>query len=231
MKLNFLGNGSGFSKSHNGAFFLRDNSFYLIDCSLLNLEKILSLRPNNYRNIYVIITHMHDDHVSGLSLFIQKMFYVYGKMVKIVCPIELENDINEDLKIKGLSKEMYEIVYPNKLGIKEIPTTHTPQLEGKCFGYAFTLDDKNIVYSGDTNTIEPFYPYLDEDSEFYVDASVTGVVHVKYDDVEEELSNIASLLDVYLMHMDDEEYLKERISDTNIKIAYIYGEEKEERRK
>ncbi len=187
MKLKFLGNGSGFSHSHNNCFFKKDNDIYFIDCSLFNLDKIMELNPNEYDNINIIITHMHDDHTSGLGLLIQKLYYLFSRKVTIIAPDILLKDIITDLTIKGIDSSMYTITTkPNLDNFTSILTTHTPQLEGKCFGYSFNLDDKHIVYTGDTNTLKPFYPYIEPNSEVYIDMSVSyGLVHLKYEESKE----------------------------------------------
>lgn len=227
MKLKFLGNGSGFSDSHNGCFFTNDNDMYFIDCSLLNLNKMIDLNLSGYDNVHVIITHMHDDHVSGLGLLIQKLYYLSGKKIDIIASEKLMSDIVCDLTIKGVDSSMYTLSEEAALNnFTSILTSHTPQLEGKCFGYSFDLEDKHIVYTGDTNTLEPFYPYISEGSEVYVDMSaVYGVVHLKYNECCGQLEDISKVADVYLMHMDNEEAIKAQISGTNLKIAELYSED------
>lgn len=74
MKLKFLGNGSGFSNSHTGAYFEKDEDIIFIDYSMLNILKMVEL-AKNYGNVYVYMTHLHSDHSSGLGLFAQYMYY------------------------------------------------------------------------------------------------------------------------------------------------------------
>ena len=67
--------------------------------------------------------------------------------------------------------------------IKVVPTVHSSgYLADKCFGYVFSENGTQIVYTGDTSTIEPFRNYITEGSSLYVDISVHyGKVHLKLD--------------------------------------------------
>ena len=228
MKLNFLGNGSGFSKTHTGAYFINGKDLIIIDCSMLNLQKILSLGIENFENVYLLITHMHDDHVSGVTLFIQYMYYVYKNKLNILLPKELIENVLLDFKIKGIPNEIYNLYNLDKdisysWFVSKIPTKHAPELDGECFGYVFNIDGKLIVYSGDTNTLAPYESFLELATEFYVDISANyGSVHLKYEDVEEKLLSYINKynLDIYVMHIDNEEALKKIINE-KIKIVEV----------
>ena len=228
MKLNFLGNGSGFAKTHTGAYFINKNDLIIIDCSMLNIHKILELGIEKFENVYLLITHMHDDHVSGLGLFIQYIFYIYKNKLKLFIPTELVEDINLELKIKGIPDDIYNIINLDKINkfdwfITKIKTSHSPELEGKCFGYKLKIDGKIIVYSGDTNVLDVYENHLKDCDEFYVDVSALyGKVHLIYVNVEEKLLFYIKKyeLDVYIMHIDNEEVLR-NIIHNDIKIAEI----------
>lgn len=46
MFLKFLGNGSGFAKSHTEAYFVKDNTIFFLDCSMLNIfNNLLARNP------------------------------------------------------------------------------------------------------------------------------------------------------------------------------------------
>lgn len=227
MKLTFLGNGSGFAKTHTGAYFIHKNDLIIIDCSMLNVHRILELGIEKFDNIYLLITHMHDDHTSGIGIFIQYLFYVYKKKLNIVIPMELGCDVFNDLMIRGIPGDIYEIIDLNESKfewfINKIKTTHSPELNGKCFGYKLKIDDKKIIYSGDTNVLDVYEDYLSDCDEFYVDVSALyGKVHLKYEDVEERLLSYIQdyNLNIFIMHIDDEEVLR-KIIHKDINIAEI----------
>ena len=217
--LKFLGNGSGFTDSHTNAFFELENKIILIDISMLNVQKFLKLKPYE-KETFVLITHMHDDHISGLAMLIQYYFYVYKKKLRILVPEQLSEDVLIDLTIKGISSDIFilRVLNNNFSFVKEvILTTHAPELEGKCFSYLFEIDNKRILYTGDTNTLLP-YKNIKNIDEFYVDISYSyGGVHLKYDDIKEDLNSMNS--EVFLMHIDQMDEMKEAIKYTKLKIA------------
>ena len=224
--LKFLGNGSGFTNYHNNCYFVDDEKLTFIDLSMLNIEKALKIQKD-YKDVAILITHMHDDHVSGICLFSQYLFYVYHKKLKILIPKEWYSDIKVEFRIKGIDLGIVDIIMINDGDFcieKIIPTSHTPELDGKCFGYVLKIGSKRIVYSGDTNDLSAFVPYLKNANYFYVDVSYSyGGVHLKWDDIKDELYEISEGCMVYLMHMDDIESFKSLdFKTSNIRLAEIY---------
>ena len=64
------------------------------------------------------------------------------------------------------------------------------------------------MYTGDTKIIEPFLKYLYNLDELYIDVSKYGGVHIKFEDVIEKLRKIKIQgVNIYLMHIDDYEYI------------------------
>ena len=221
--LKFLGNGSGFTPYHNNCYFVNDKELVFVDLSMLNISKALEIQEE-YSDVSVIITHMHDDHVSGIGMFAQYLFYVFKKKLTIIIPKALFSDITEELKIKGVNWHILNIIIIGdefSFIEKVIPTSHTPELIGKCFGYKLNINNNKIIYTGDTNRLEDFIPYLDDVNEFYVDVSYSyGGVHLKWDDVRDKLFEISNNCDVYLMHMDNIDAFKMlNLQDKNIKLV------------
>lgn len=226
MELKFLGNGSGFTDKHTNAFYEYDGKLILIDLSMLNIQKALKVQEN-YSDVNVIVTHMHDDHVSGIGLFAQYLFYCYHKKLKIFVPNNLFDDMQTEMRIKGINMDIIELSKVDKgvLGIENvIETNHAPELKGKCFGYIFKLNDKLIVYTGDTCKLEDFESYLKDCNEFYVDCSYNyGGVHLKWTNVKEKLIEFSKIMFVYLMHIDNEDIRVEveDLKNEKLKIAEI----------
>ena len=96
-------------------------------------------------------------------------------------------------------------------------------LKRKCYGYVFKIDNKIVVYSGDTATLSPYLKYLDNAFEFYIDISVDyGQVHLILDeDTLNILNKLSKEVDIYLMHIDNIEKAKSIIQNTNLKIVEI----------
>lgn len=212
MALKFFGRGSGFSDEHTSAYFSTENKeMVIIDCPVSTFQKLKQINLSNYETFYVLITHTHGDHIGGLGLFVQYAYFTLQKPVTIVAPsADVGYDISMLLQIEGNDYSWYKLVNPydfakTKWFGRVIPTKHSPQLEGKCFGYQLNVDGTNIVYTGDTSTLKPFLRYLREESILYVDTSVYyGMIHLKFEDALDDFLELNTKgVKVYLMHLDD----------------------------
>lgn len=230
MALNFFGRGAGFSDDHTSAWFsTNENDLVIIDCPVSTFMKAKHMKVSKVKDIYCLITHTHGDHIGGLGLLIQYAFFVWKKPITVVAPSE---DVAEDIKlvltIEGNEMEWYKIRTAKQLNARWleacISTQHSPQLEGKCFGYLLKINGKKIVYTGDTSTLEPFETYMPVAQKLYIDTSVFyGMIHLKLEEVLEPLIFYSSMgIEVYLMHLDDVNAAKEIIKPyPNISVVEI----------
>ncbi|MCR4793854.1 MAG: MBL fold metallo-hydrolase [Ruminococcus sp.] len=227
----FLGRGSAFADEHNSAFFVEDNELVLIDCPATSYQKVKKMNWEQYDNIYILITHTHGDHSGGVGTMLQYFWFAsyMKKKVTIVAPSE---EVKEDLllllmRIEGCDQEWFNIVTADELNkkwfIAAIPTTHVKPLEGRCFGYHLNIHGNNVVYTGDTATLEPFRPLLKSGSFLYTEASFyKSEVHLYLKDMLAELVGLSdSGVNIYLMHLDNEEKLKEIIDGSTIRFAML----------
>ena len=230
MKLNFFGKGSGFSKyeiGHTSAWFEpAEDTLVILDLPMSTFYKLMEKDLKKYEKIVVYITHTHGDHVSGLGLFLQYMFFVYGKKIRIVTPyIGIKTDVETLLRIEGNDHNWYKICTVTEADksyfVRTIATEHSPQLIGKCYGYQFNINGTNVVYTGDTSTLEPFMECLKDETELYVDTSVHyGQIHIKLEDIIETFKDFDKKINIYLMHLDDIDGAKDLIKDIeNIQIV------------
>ena len=213
MALKFFGRGSGFADEHTSSYFSTANKeMVIIDCPVSTFQKVKHIDLKDYEKFYVLVTHTHGDHVGGLGLFVQYAFFTLKKPVTIVAPsTEVANDILTILTIEGNEPSWCELVTVANVKEKEwfgdcILTKHSPQLENKCFGYYLTVDGTNVVYTGDTSTLDPFLRYLvEEGTILYVDTSVYyGMIHLKLEDALDDFLSLNRIgVKVYLMHLDD----------------------------
>lgn len=220
--LKFLGTGSGFTFNHTNAYFETATDFVLLDISMMNLEKLLLLKPYE-KETYVLITHMHPDHVSGLAMLIQWYFYKFDKKLIILSPsIDIYCDIYQFLFIQGVQKDIYEIKLTEDIKkewfVSKIQTNHAPELNS-CWSYMLRINGKIIFYTGDTNDITWSQDALFFD-EAYIDVSASyGGVHLKFDDVKDILVKMAKNADIFIMHIDDMDKMKNLINGTKLKIT------------
>lgn len=207
--LKFLGADSGFGEKNTSAYFETEKSFNLIDCgySVFNILKE-KFDFKKYEEINIIVTHLHNDHAGSLSQFILYLWFIFNKKVNVISKCEKLVDY---LDITGTPKESYTLLSSTP-DIELIKTTHSPLLD--TYGFNLKLDNKSIIYTSDTSTLNPFYPYLKDTDELYVDVSKFGGIHIKIDDALNELIKINSTkTNVYLMHLDDKEYITKVIGN------------------
>ena len=203
--LTFLGKDSGFGEHNNSAYIVDNNKLIIIDCGFTVFEQLKNKFDfNKYSNIEIIITHLHNDHAGSLSQIILYLWFIYNKKVTIYSKCER---IRDYLEITGTPKESYEIKNESE-NITFIKTKHVQYLDA--YGFKLKVKDKNIIYTGDTNTLNPFLPHIENEKidELYVDVSRFGGAHLKIDDIVEKLAKIkksGTLVD--LMHLDDNEYI------------------------
>lgn len=202
--LKFIGRNSGFVKTNTSAYYEENNEFILIDCGFTVFKRLKeSIDFSKYEKINIIITHLHNDHSGSLSQFILYLWFEYGKKTRVISKCK---NIGTFLEITGTIKEAYEIT-DTYSDLVFIETKHVDILD--CYGFKVTINGEKIVYTGDTRIIEPFLEYLEDADEFYIDVSKVGLVHIKFDEVIEQLNSIkANGTKVFLMHIDDYEYIK-----------------------
>ena len=87
------------------------------------------------------------------------------------------------MNITGTPSESYELKtsLDNLMFIK---TEHVKYLDA--YGFKININNKNIIYTGDTCTIEPFLQFIDNCDELYTDVSKFGGAHLK---IEEFMKN------------------------------------------
>ena len=221
-QLFFLGNDSGFGNDNTSAYIIKNNKLLLIDCGTDVFYKLLNKdRTNNFLKskdeISVIITHLHNDHVGSLSQLILYCYFVLNKKITIHSKCK---HLKTWLDISGTPSNSYTI--EDNKNIAFIKTTHTKYLDS--YGVNIKINNKNIVYTSDVNSIEPFYEYLQPKTDFYVDASYNySPAHLSLKNNLEKLNKLTELgVNVYLMHIDDINKVKQLIKKTNIHICDEY---------
>lgn len=216
MDLRFIGIGGAFNTSlgNNSAYIKENNRILFIDIGLDTFDKIVKYNLlENVEEVYVLITHLHGDHVGGLPTFIQYVYFGFNMVVKIVDNSDLfTSNIRSLLDITAVGTDNYEFIELNKLPfsfkVKLRQTKHHPLLE--CYSIIFEEEIGKTLYTSDSNDIE----YLKEkisDKEFvaiYTEVGETPSVHTDYKELK--------LLDktkLVLMHIESmklyDEILKE----------------------
>lgn len=204
--LTFLGSDSGFGDNNNSAYIELENKLIIIDCGITVFNTLKrKFDFTKYNDIEIIITHLHNDHAGSLSQLILYLWYIYNIKAKVISACK---NIKEYLRITGTPDEAYTLTNTGT-NIQFIETEHVKEID--CYGFLLKVDNKTIIYTGDTKTLVPFLPYMDDADELYVDVSKNGGVHLKIDDIMQDLRNIKhNKTNVYLMHIDDRTYVYEK---------------------
>ena len=204
--LTFFGSDSGFGDNNNSAYIERENKLIIIDCGITVFNTLKrKFDFTKYNDIEIIITHLHNDHAGSLSQLILYLWYIYNIKAKVISACK---NIKEYLRITGTPDEAYTLTNTDT-NIQFIETEHVKEID--CYGFLLKVDNKTIIYTGDTKTLVPFLPYIDDADELYVDVSKNGGVHLKIDDIMQDLSKIKhNKTNVYLMHIDDRTYVYEK---------------------
>ena len=229
--LTFFGRGSAFTKEHNSAYFTDGNDLILLDCPMSTFSKLRARGLSRYESIYVLITHTHGDHVGGVATLIAYCHYVEKKHVTVIAPsMRVYEDLSYLLtNIEGCDPTSYDLLVSTNLRKpwfgEPIATTHTDELSGKCFGYRLFIDDTNVIYTGDTNTLIPFEKHLTEGSVLYTEvSSVRSDVHIYCEDLKNKVSELKEKgVRVYLMHMDNEIIIGNTMKGTGAEFAPLEG--------
>lgn len=207
--LKFLGSDSGFGINNNSAYIEEKGKLTIIDCGFTVFTQIKKkFDLNKYKEINIIITHLHNDHAGSLSQLILYSYFIFNKKVNV---ISMCSKIKEYLDITGTPEDAYTL-YNEFENVEFIRTEHTRYLDS--YGFKLCVNGKKIIYTGDTNILEPFIKYTNDIDEFYVDVSRYGGAHLKIDDVIEKLREIKKKnIKIYLMHIDDRKYIDEKINN------------------
>lgn len=228
--LQFLGRGSAFSDEHNSAFFYNNDDLVLIDCPACAFQKVKKMDLNEVGNIYILITHTHGDHSGAVGTMLQYAWFILHDPVTIVAPSET---VKEDLltllmQIEGCERKWFNIITADELHqewfVSAIPTVHAKNLKDKCFGYHLRIGGNDVIYTGDTATLEPFLPLLHKGAYLYTEiAYYKSDVHLYIGDILPNLNDLSYIgVKVFLMHLDNEEEISRQIEGTRLALVPLY---------
>ncbi len=231
--LKFFGRGSAFADEHNAAFFYHNNDLVLIDCPTCAFQKVKKMKLKEMVSIYILITHTHGDHSGAVGTMLQYAWFVLHNPVTIVAPSETVKDdlLTLLMRIEGCEPDWFKIITADELHkewfINAIPTTHAKTLNGKCFGYHLRVGGNDVIYTGDTATLEPYLPLLHKGAFLYTEmACFKSEVHLYIGDILPFLIDLSYKgVKIFLMHLDNEEEILKVIEGTGLALAPLYQDE------
>lgn len=196
MKLYTLGTSHGATEPGRGcsANLLEVNgSYYLFDCGGNAEGKMTDLHLPVLGIRAVFISHMHEDHIGGLSA-IAKRFTVHRnkecKSVSVFLPEQkgidvfcqwldaLHFHISENAFTMHLVREG--LLYKDEnISVTAIPTRHLENGIYPSFAYMICTENEKLLYTGDLNADFGDYPQILLEEEF--DAVLSELVHFSFE--------------------------------------------------
>jgi len=218
-KLKFWGRGSGYNvkEGNTSAFIIKDDVLLLIDCGEGIFQRIIeSNLTENIREVHILITHMHGDHVGSLSSFVGFCFWKYKICSNVY--FQEKDKLKQFLELTGmLQGESFVINDSNKFRIDKLGlefsasiTKHNKRIN--TYSYTLNFDEgNNIFYSGDTyETNFDMIPFLKAGNIVYHDTCLNdckGNVHTSLralcEKVPEELRK-----NIYCIHIDGDNFIE-----------------------
>ena len=152
VKWNFIGKGSAFYPPYGntGAYMLCKKSLYLLDCGEMAFDFLYHhIDLDAVDRVYVILTHLHADHVGSLGTLISYFYCLRKLRIDVIHP---EDTVVRLLALEGLETDAYR--YSAQLGENEgglraapVKVRHVDNME--CYGYLLSDGQETIYYSGD----------------------------------------------------------------------------------
>ena len=220
MNLKFLGTGAAFFPllGSNSTYLEEDDKILIIDVGDgIFKELFKSDILNKGKEIFIITTHTHSDHVGSLGTLL-----MYTGINNITTNLifgqnkDHKNRVLETIKCFGVPETNYNIIDESEVisfnSFDNIELFDVHHLSGViACGIKFTKDNKNTYYTGDTNDIEIVAKIINESNfeRLYVDTSNEKTrAHIYLGDLNDTVPN--TLKDkVWCMHFNNYECIEE----------------------
>lgn len=161
-RLTFFGFGGYMDKENSSAMIEIEDKLLIIDCgnTVHKTIEYIGYNKHKLKNIDIIITHTHADHVGGLSTLLLYLKYETDIKARVITTPIIFESINKIINICGVKDEdisfkvssYYVSIYEN-IYVRMIKTTHVRDIQS----YGILIIDKknryNIYYSGDSKYV------------------------------------------------------------------------------
>lgn len=215
--LTFLGRGSGYhiTENNTSAYYIKNGTMLLIDCGETVFKTLLNNRLlDEIEELYIIITHMHSDHVGSLAGLIGYYYWKYHKLAKLFYP-EKEK-MKQYLALLGMIEdEAYTFVSGGgfsidhlEMTVTPVKTLHNPIIDAYSYHLNF-IHGNDIFYSGDSKILlEDAVNFLNAGNLIYQDICISENDQGPHMTLNKMVQLIPLELrsQVYCIHVDGEDY-------------------------
>ena len=163
--LKFIGTGSAFNTEleNNSAYIKYNENLLLIDCGETTFSRIIKLDLlKDVKNVYIILTHTHSDHIGSVATLIEYLNIAKGIVPNIVLSNNEKSEteekvITEYLSIQGIQEDDFDFTYadmledilPDLKKIELVEVKHTKNIPSKSVELYFK--NFTIYYVSDNN--------------------------------------------------------------------------------
>lgn len=174
IELNFLGRGSAFFPvlGNTSAYLEKDGTLLFLDCGesvfgMLYDRGIL----NRVQEVYVLITHLHADHVGSLGSLISYFYCQRNIKVQVIHPQQTIIDL---LMLEGIDPQGYTYLADlpeNRLSVQAtaVRVAHVDNM--RCYGYILGDKEDTLFYSGDSAEV------AEEIKRMFFDGKIKRIFH------------------------------------------------------
>ena len=165
MKLQFIGRGAALNplEGNNAALYEENGNLLLIDMGENVFTRLVALNVlPKAKNIYVVLTHTHSDHIGSLGSLIHYCFVKLNQRIQLVMDEEVEyrESVEQILAAFQVLPKMIERITSRQLAeafsgfsaLRFVPTRHVDEL--KSYGLAFDTPEGLVYYTGDSRDVE-----------------------------------------------------------------------------
>jgi ribonuclease BN (tRNA processing enzyme) len=207
MKINFLGTGGVFDYEYGSSSALvnNDGQTFLIDCGPSVYPTLCEHKLINSID-YILLTHLHGDHVGSLSQLILhlNLHGIPQKKAVILYPTNaFLDEIRRFLVFWLIEPSQFIDFLPlaSARGVNSLNTTNKHAVGMQSYAYYFTNASNLLYYSGDLGDVNVTATFLKQRNERHITVyhemhHLKGSAHVHYQELMEKLGNY----DVYGYH-------------------------------